>query len=520
MFKALRFLCFAAHQDSNPSKPSISTDNTHNIPRLRSIRRARTYCASVPCVVRERALSREKSVSRPAPNRPLTPPAPLTDTISTCSSTFVSDADSHITTSSVTTESASHHPGPLAKLPGTIPSQDSDLPYISILQADGTLRPPPITYDGYGPYGGRFAPESIIGFLADLTSFFETTVSDPSFWSEFATYQRAQPTSLQLASKLTSWAGGANIWLKREDQNEYGTHKSRTIIGQLLLARRMGFTEIVTDCAAAKHGNFTAAMCARMGLRCVVLMGADDALAQEEDVLEMRMLGAKVLTARTPSSMGSLRAATTEALRYSVCNYESAYYLMGGPVGPSPLPTLTRTFQALLGEEVAVQMHEAAGCGPDAVVTAVGSGNGAVGLFRPFLRDPSIRLIGVQAAQAAVLLDGEVGVLQGARTLMLQSEDGQILDSHSISPDLNLSTVGPEVAHWKDCGRVDIRTATDADALDGFKILQHHEGILPGLDSSHAVGIAIDLAKELGAGKNVVLLVTGCDSIGPRGLDV
>ena len=359
-----------------------------------------------------------------------------------------------------------------------------------------------------------------MGFLNELSSFFEATVSDPSFWTEYAAYQRPQLTPLQMASKLTALAGGATIWLKREDQNDYGSHKTRNIIGQLLLARRMGRTEIVTDCAAAKHGSFTAAMCARLGLRCVVVMGADDAQAQPEDVLEMKMLGAKVLTARTPSGMGSLRAAITEALRYSVCNHMSAYYLMGGPVGPNPLPTLTRTFQALLGEEVAAQMQEAVGCQPDALVTAVGSGSGAVGLFRPFLENPAIRLVGVEAAEAAALTEGDVGVLQGARTLMLQNHDGQVLDSHSISPDLNLSTVGPEVAHWKDCGRVEIQTATDADALDGFKILQHHEGILPGLDSSHAVRKTIDLAAQLGPGKNLVLLVTGCDAIGFRDLNV
>lgn len=350
-----------------------------------------------------------------------------------------------------------------------------------------------------------------MGFLYELTSFFEATVSDPSFWEEYATFQRA-PTSLHIASKLTDLAGGATIWLKREDQNEYGSHKSRNIIGQLLLARRMGRSEIVTDCASAKHGKFTAAMCARLGLRCVVVIGADDANSQQEDVLEMTKLGAKVLTARTPSGMGSLRAAITEALRYSVCKHESAYYLMGSPVGPSPLPTLTRTFQALLGEEVAAQM-QTEGHKPDALVTAIGSGSGAVGLFRPFLRDSSVSLVGVEAAQAAALTKGEVGVLQGARTLLLQSHEGQILDSHSISPDMNLSTVGPEIAHWKESGRIEITTATDTDALDGFRILQHHEGILPGLDSSHAVARTLDLAKELGPGKNVVLMVTGCDKI-------
>ncbi|KAJ5918030.1 hypothetical protein N7454_010405 [Penicillium verhagenii] len=486
------------------------------MPRLRSVRRA-SYYARVPRQVLEKTLSRENSVSRPAHTAPTPTPTTLsTDTTSTCASSFQSGAESHITASSATSENSSSSAEALGKLPATMPSLDSGTPYLSIMQPDDTLRPPPITFDGYGRFGGRFAPESLIDFLNNLTSFFEATVSDPSFWSEYATYQRAEPTPLQIASKLTSWAGGATIWLKREDQNEYGSHKTRNILGQLLLARRMGFTEIVTDCAAARHGNFTASMCARLGLRCVVVMGAADALAQGEDVLEMKMLGAKVLTARAPSGMGSLRAAITEALRYSVCNYESTYYLMGGPVGPSPLPTLTRTFQALLGEEVAVQMRAAAGCQPDAVVTAVGSGTGAVGMFRPFLQSAKIRLVAVEAAGAAALTDGELGVLHGARTLMLQNWDGQILDSNSISPDLNLSTVGPEVAHWKECGRVEIKAATDTDALDGFKTMRYHEGILPGLDSSHAVGAAIDLAKELGPGKNLVLLVTGCDAIGLR----
>lgn len=443
----------------------------------------------------------------------------LASTPSTCPSTCSSLTESIVTATSVTSDGSSLTSDTLAKLE-TIPPLYDGTPYFQILQLDDTLRPPPISFSGYGSFGGRFVPESIMGFLYELTSVFESAVSDPAFWAEYAAFQRARNTPLHRASKLTHLAGGANIWLKREDLNVYGSHKTRNIIGQLLLARRMGRAEIVTDCASAKHGNFTAAMCARLKLRCVVVMGADDAQAQEEDVLEMKMLGARVLTARTPSGMGTLRAAITEALRYSVCNHETAYYLMGGPVGPNPLPTLTRTFQALLGEEVAAQMHAAVGCQPDALITAVGSGAGAVGLFRPFLHEPSIRLVGVESAGAAALTEGSVGVLQGARTLMLQNHDGQILDSHSISPDMNLSTVGPEVAHWKGSGRVEISTATDADALDGFKTLQRHEGILSGLDSSHAVRRAIDLARELGPGKHIVLLVTGCDAIGMRGLDV
>ena len=513
-----RLFCFCSHKPSDAFDQT--SNNTHNVIRLRSIREAdvETRSASISRITEPAGISPvPEPTSLPSP-RPI---SPFTDDTSVCPSTSPSDADSQITVSSTTTHEDSSSSEALAKAAITFcQGYGYDAPYISILQSDGTLRPPHISFDGYGAFGGRFAPESIIGFLNEISSVFEVTVSDPSFWSEFATYHRAEPTQLYRADKLTAEAGGATIWLKREDQNEYGSHKTRNIIGQLLLARRMGRAEIVTDCAAAKHGNFTAAMCARLGLRCVIIMGADDAQAQQEDVLEMKMLGAKVLTARTPSGMGSLRAAITEALRYSVCNYESAYYLMGGPVGPNPLPTLTRTFQALLGEEVAAQMQEAAGRQPDAIVTAIGGGSGAVGLFRPFLHDPKIRLIGVEAAEAATLTCGEIGVLQGARTLMLQNDDGQILDSHSISPDLNLSTVGPEVAHWKDAGRVQILTATDTDTLAGFKTLKHHEGILAGLDSSHAVSKAMQIAKELGSGKNVVLLVTGCDAIGNQGVDI
>lgn len=427
---------------------------------------------------------------------------------------FVSDAESLVTTTtSTTSQNLSLSSEALLKL-ATDASWDYGTPYVPILQPDGTLRPPRISFGGYGSFGGQFVPESIMGFLHELTSAFEAAVSDPSFWAEYATFQRSEHTPLTRASKLSDTTMGATIWLKREDLNDYGSHKTRNIIGQLLLARRMGRTEVVTDCAAAKHGNFTAAMCARLGLQCVVVMGADDAQGQKEDVLEMKMLGAKIVTARTPSGMGSLRAAITEALRYSVCNFESVYYLMGGPVGPSPLPTVTRTFQALLGEEVAAQMHREVGCQPDAVVTAVGSGCSAVGLFRPFLYSPAVRLVGVEGVHAAALTEGSLGVLQGSRTLMLQDNDGQIIDSYSISPDMNLSTVGPEVAHWMSKGRIEIRTATNADALDGFKILLNHEGIVSGLDSSHAVNTALSLARDLGPGKNVVLMVTGEDSIG------
>ncbi|KGO74249.1 Tryptophan synthase, beta chain [Penicillium italicum] len=512
MLRSLRhFLCFSSSKSYEPT--DSTTNDTENVEapiRLRPDGRTIAHARVVsPC------LGGLASVQSRAPS--VSPSS--CDSSTRTESTNASDGETRATTVSTAIGITPTPPESTAK-PTSISRLNTITPYAPILQVDGLLRAPQVTFDGYGSYGGRFAPESIMGFLYELTSFFEATVSDPSFWKEYATFQRASITPLHMAGNLTSLAGGATIWLKREDKNEYGSHKTHNIIGQLLLARRMGRSEIVTECASAKHGNFTAAMCARLGLRCVVVIGADDASAQEQDVRGMKSLGAKVLTARTPSGMGSLRAAITEALRYAVCNHEFAYYLMGSPVGPSPLPTLARTFQALLGEEVAAQMHEAVGRQPDVLVTAIGSGSGAIGLFRPFLHDSSVRLVGVEAAKAAALTDGGLGVLQGARTLLLQNHDGQILDSHSISPDMNLSTVGPEVAHWKDSGRIEISTATDAVALDGFRTLQHHEGILPGLDSSHAVAKALDLARELGPGKNVVLMVTGRDNISIPGLHV
>ncbi|KAJ5875001.1 uncharacterized protein N7473_011187 [Penicillium subrubescens] len=397
------------------------------------------------------------------------------------------------------------------------PGQDMLRP--SMVRVGGPLKSAKSKPGGYGQFGGRFVPEPLMGFLHELELAIEAACSDPSFWTEYQAYQRAQPTPLLPAYNLTGLASGtdeygsvATIWLKRDDENEYGTHKTRNIVGQLLLARRLGRRKIVTDCASAKHGIFTAKMCKQLELECVITIGAADALAQVDGIHAMVMLGARVLTASPPSGNGTLRAAVNEAIRYLASNHDTAYYLPGGPIGPAPLPDLNRIFQALLGKEVMVQMDEAIGCRPDALVAAVGSGSGAVGLFGPFVTDPLVRLVGVEGADTAVLSAGSPGVLQGARTLVLQDHNGQILDSHSISADMNISTVGPEIAHWKTIGRMESVLATDAVARAGFRLLERYEGIRPGLDCSHAVETTMRIAKELGQGKHVVMLLTGDDS--------
>lgn len=474
-----------------------------------------------PKTAREKPPARPRPLSRPAPlptNASIYPPGqetrsvqceasgsfPIPEHIARARLTFPTDVASEARPKIITDQI------PLLPKKAIKYAERDALAPCPILQAIGGRQIPQLALGGCGTFGGRFAPEAIMGFLDELTSCFEATVSDPAFWSEHNRFHHV-PTSLEIARNLTTLAGGATVWLKREDENEFGSHKARNITGQLLLAKRMGRQEVVTDCASAKHGAFTAAMCARFGLRCVVVMGTDDADAQHADVDKIQLLGAQVLTTRTPSGMGSLRAAIAEALRYAICNHDSTYYLMGSPVGPSPLPTITRTFQSLLGMEVGAQL-QGLGLHPDALVIAIGSGSGAVGLFQPFLQDDSVRLVGVEAAGAAALTNGELGVLHGARTLLLQNREGQILDSHSISPDMNISTVGPEVANWKHAGQIEVSTATDEDAIEGREILSL-ENISAGLDCSHAVNQTIDLAKALGPGKNVVLVVTGRDNI-------
>ncbi|KAF7165270.1 hypothetical protein CNMCM5623_009492 [Aspergillus felis] len=364
----------------------------------------------------------------------------------------------------------------------------------------------------FGTFGGRFAPESQMDALQELTLAFDRTISDYGFWREFLSSPGIRPSPLRLAENLTRIAGGANIWLKREDLNQHGSHNIRSIVGQALLARRLGKTELVMECGSARHGIVCAATCARLNMKCTILMGSRDASNQKDSVDMIRQLGATVLTADmgASSGLGTLRAAVNEALRYSVAHLSTTYHIMSGPIGPHPLPTITRTFQSILGEEIKTQFGGASGGRlPDALVSPVGSGSAAVGMFYPFIEHPSVKLLGIEAAEAAPLSHGDVGVLHGCRTYLLQDEHGQILDSSAISPDLDFPSVGPELAHWKETARVEYVAVTDAEALRGVDILQSQEGIVSGAMTGYAVERTIRLARELGPGKDVVLLVAG-----------
>ncbi|KKK25778.1 hypothetical protein ARAM_002046 [Aspergillus rambellii] len=319
--------------------------------------------------------------------------------------------------------------------------------------------------------------------LLSLPSIFHHTLTvDDSFWTDFADCPLARPSPLHLARNLTQLAGGgANIWLKREDLNAFASAQTRTIVGQVLFAQRLHKSEIIMECGFAGHALVCATMCARLNLQCTIVMGAADLAAQPDAVAKVKQLGAQVLTAGTgvAAGGGTLRAAMNSALQYSLSRLDSAYHILSG----------TR--------------------GPDALVSAVGSGAAALGMFAPFIDDPAVRLVGVEPADAAPLTHGSLGVMYGCRTLMLQDEDGQILPSRSIAPDLNFPCAGPELAHWKDIDRLETVTASSEEAVRGLRLLCEQEGIVPGLATGHAVLETIRLARELGPGRNVVLLVSG-----------
>jgi tryptophan synthase len=309
--------------------------------------------------------------------------------------------------------------------------------------------------------------------------------------------------------------GGAQIYLKREDLNHTGSHKINNALGQILIARRLGKTRIIAETGAGQHGVATATVCAKFGLECVVYMGAEDVRRQALNVFRMKLLGAKVVAVEAGSR--TLRDAVNEAMRAWVVDLDTTHYIIGSAIGPHPFPTIVRTFQSVIGQETKEQMKEQIGKLPDAVIACVGGGSNAVGMFFPFSSDPSVKLIGVEAGgegvdterHSATLSGGSIGVLHGVRTYVLQNEHGQISDTHSISAGLDYPGVGPELSNWKDSDRASFINATDAEALIGFRTLSETEGIIPALESSHAIYGAMQVAKTMKKEEVLVICLSG-----------
>lgn len=371
--------------------------------------------------------------------------------------------------------------------------------------------------DRFGEFGGQYVPESLMDCLAQVEVEFNKAKNDPKFWEEYRSHYpyMGRPSSLHLAHRLTEHAGGANIYLKREDLNHTGSHKINNALGQVLLARRLGKTRIIAETGAGQHGVATATVCAKFAMECVVYMGAEDVRRQALNVFRMKLLGASVVPVESGSR--TLRDAVNEALRSWVVDLDTTYYVIGSAIGPHPFPIIVRTLQSVIGNETKEQMQELTGRLPDAVVACVGGGSNAVGMFYPFSQDPSVKLFGVEAAgdgietgrHSATLSGGSKGVLHGVRTYVLQNEHGQISETHSISAGLDYPAVGPELSSWKDSSRAKFVSATDAQALQGFRLISELEGILPALESSHAVHGVIELAKTMEKGQNVVLNLSG-----------
>ncbi|MEW6645595.1 MAG: tryptophan synthase subunit beta [Pseudomonadota bacterium] len=370
----------------------------------------------------------------------------------------------------------------------------------------------------FGPYGGRFVAETLMGPLEELRLAYERYKDDAEFIAEFE-YDLKQfvgrPSPLYLAERWTAKLGGAKIYLKREDLNHTGAHKINNTIGQALLARRMGKTRIIAETGAGQHGVATATVAARLGLKCVVYMGATDVERQKINVFRMRLLGAEVV----PVSSGSktLKDALNEAMRDWVTNIDDTFYIIGTVAGPHPYPAMVRNFQSVIGREAREQCMAQEGRLPDALVACVGGGSNAMGLFYPFLADESVKLYGVEAGgegiesgrHAARFATGRPGVLHGNRTYLMEDEDGQIIESHSVSAGLDYPGVGPEHSWLKDSGRAQYVYATDEEALAAFHDLTRTEGIMPALESSHALAYAMKLAPTMGKDQVIIVNLSG-----------
>ncbi|KAI5206923.1 tryptophan synthase-like protein [Aureobasidium subglaciale] len=369
----------------------------------------------------------------------------------------------------------------------------------------------------FGEFGGQYVPESLMDCLRELEDGFHAAINDEKFWEEYRTHYEwmGRPGHLHMAERLTEHAGGANIWLKREDLNHTGSHKINNALGQVLLARRLGKTEIIAETGAGQHGVATATVCAKFGMKCTVYMGAEDVRRQALNVFRIKLLGAQVIAVEAGSR--TLRDAVNEAMRAWVVKLDTTHYIIGSAIGPHPFPTIVRTFQSVIGQETKEQMQALKGKLPDAVVACVGGGSNAVGMFYPFSKDPSVKLLGVEAGgdgidtdrHSATLSGGTHGVLHGVRTYVLQDKHGQISDTHSVSAGLDYPGVGPELASWKDNDRAKFIAATDAEAFIGFRLLSQLEGIIPALETSHAIFGAVELAKTMKKGEDIVICLSG-----------
>jgi len=370
----------------------------------------------------------------------------------------------------------------------------------------------------FGIFGGSFVSETLMGPVEELREAYEAARQEPGFQEEIARELSrfvGRPTPMYPADHLSDWAGGARIWLKREDLCHTGAHKINNTVGQALLARRMGKPRVIAETGAGQHGVASATVAARLGLECVVYMGAEDMRRQEANVFRMRLLGAEVVPVTSGSK--TLKDALNEAMRDWVANVDDTFYIIGTVAGPHPYPMMVRDFQSIIGVESREQIQELTGRLPDAVVACVGGGSNAIGIFHPFLDDPSVALHGVEAAgdgvetgrHAAPLTAGRPGVLHGNRTYLMTDDDGQITHTHSVSAGLDYPGVGPEHAWLKDMGRVQYGHVDDREALEAFHRLSRMEGIIPALESAHALAHAIKLAKTLGKGHEIVVNLSG-----------
>lgn len=370
----------------------------------------------------------------------------------------------------------------------------------------------------YGIFGGKYVPETLMSALQELESAFRQYYQDPSFHHELKGYLHnfvGRPTPLYFAERLTTHFGTAQIYLKREDLNHTGAHKINNALGQVLLALRMGKKRIIAETGAGQHGVATATVCARFGLECIIYMGVHDMERQALNVFRMRLMGAEVRP--VSAGTGTLKDATSEAIRDWVTNVQTTHYILGSAAGPHPYPMIVRQFQAVIGRETKQQSLEQWGKLPDILLACVGGGSNAIGLFHEFIEEETVRLIGVEAGglgvdsgkHSATLTKGKVGVLHGAMSYLLQDEDGQVIEPHSISAGLDYPGVGPEHSYLKDAGRAEYYSVTDQEAIEGFELLSRLEGIIPALETAHAIAYLAYLCPTLGPDQKLVINCSG-----------